>query len=191
MKDEILGKALNTDETVIPRYDIVKPDGTKLVENAELVLKNPVTQEGTPYNKLNVLTDSTAVRVWPNEAERPADPNVDGALGFIADPKFVGYFELQDYDMEIGAFTNAGAGWNTQMFQRAFDGTPVVFSKALEMDGYVCVSGVQADRFLYEAMMNKVQEVTISNSRVSLSLIETTDEPVTIQYLAVYFGGER
>lgn len=60
MKDEILAKALDSDAEIVPRYDVVLPDGTKVAENAELVLKNPVTQEGTPYNKEAVLQDATA-----------------------------------------------------------------------------------------------------------------------------------
>lgn len=49
--DEVLDKALDSDATVIPRYDIVLPSGTKVAENAELVLKNPVLTEGMPINK--------------------------------------------------------------------------------------------------------------------------------------------
>lgn len=82
MKDEILAKALSTDTEIVPRYDIVKPDGTKLVENAELVLKNAVTQQGTPYNKARVLTDETAAKIWPTP---PEEPDVNGALGNLAD----------------------------------------------------------------------------------------------------------
>lgn len=49
--DEVLDKALPTDNTVVPRYDVVLPNGTKVAENAELVLKNPVLVEGMPINK--------------------------------------------------------------------------------------------------------------------------------------------
>lgn len=49
--DEVLDRALDSDTTVIPRYDIVLPSGTKVAENAELVLKNPVLAEGMPVNK--------------------------------------------------------------------------------------------------------------------------------------------
>ena len=50
-KDEVLGKALDTDTEVIPRFDIVLPSGLKVAENAQIVLKNPVEQEGMPINK--------------------------------------------------------------------------------------------------------------------------------------------
>lgn len=49
--DEVLDKALSTDSAVVPRYDVVLPNGTKVAENAELVLKNPVLTEGMPINK--------------------------------------------------------------------------------------------------------------------------------------------
>ena len=60
MKDEILAKALDTDMEIIPRYDVVLPDGTKVAENAEIVLKNLIAQNGTPYNKASMLTDETS-----------------------------------------------------------------------------------------------------------------------------------
>lgn len=50
-KDEILDKALQTDVTVTPRYDVILPNGTKVATDAQLVLKNPVLQQGMPFNK--------------------------------------------------------------------------------------------------------------------------------------------
>lgn len=49
-KDEILGKALAGDATVIPRYDVIAPNGSKVAEDAQLVLKNPVLQQGMPFS---------------------------------------------------------------------------------------------------------------------------------------------
>lgn len=49
--DEVLDKALPSDTAVVPRYDVVLPNGTKVAENAELVLKNPVLTPGMPINK--------------------------------------------------------------------------------------------------------------------------------------------
>ena len=51
-KNEVLDKALASDATVIPRYDVVAPDGSKVAENAQLVLKNPILQQGMPYSDL-------------------------------------------------------------------------------------------------------------------------------------------
>lgn len=61
MKDEVLQKAIETDSTVIPRYDIILPDGTKVAENVQLVLKNAVLTAGTPLNRQTLLKDATAV----------------------------------------------------------------------------------------------------------------------------------
>lgn len=61
MKDEVLQKAIETDSTVIPRYDIILPDGTKVAENIQLVLKNVVLTAGTPLNRQSLLKDATAV----------------------------------------------------------------------------------------------------------------------------------
>lgn len=60
MKDEVLQKALSTDTQVIPRYDVILPDGTKVAENVQLVLKNAVLTEGTPLSKQNLLSDDTS-----------------------------------------------------------------------------------------------------------------------------------
>lgn len=60
MKDEVLQKALEADTDIIPRYDILQPDGTKVAENVQLVLKNVVLTEGTPLNRQTLLKDTTA-----------------------------------------------------------------------------------------------------------------------------------
>lgn len=61
MKDEVLQKAIEADTSVIPRYDIILPNGTKVAENVQLVLKNTILTEGTPLNRQTLLKDSTAV----------------------------------------------------------------------------------------------------------------------------------
>ena len=60
MRDEVLQKVLTADTTVIPRYDILLPDGTKVAENVRLVLKNTVLTVGTALNKQTLLKDTTA-----------------------------------------------------------------------------------------------------------------------------------
>ena len=85
MKNEVLQKALTTDPQVIPRYDVVLPDGTKLAENAQLVLKNTVLTEGTPLNKENLLSDDTAAAYGLD----PVESTLDDAFKAIRDS--VGY----------------------------------------------------------------------------------------------------
>lgn len=60
MKDEVLQKALATDSAIIPRYDIILPNGTKVAENVQLILKNDVLTPGTLLNKHTLLKDATA-----------------------------------------------------------------------------------------------------------------------------------
>lgn len=50
-RDEILRPAVSTDATAVPRFDLVRPDGTVAEKNAALKLANPVAREGTPISK--------------------------------------------------------------------------------------------------------------------------------------------
>lgn len=50
-RDEILRPAVSTDSTAVPRYDIVRPDGTIAEKNVAMRLANPVAREGTPISK--------------------------------------------------------------------------------------------------------------------------------------------
>ncbi len=61
MKDEVLQKALAADTSIIPRYDIITPDGAIVAGDVQLVLKNVVLTEGTPLNKQTLLKDTTAI----------------------------------------------------------------------------------------------------------------------------------
>lgn len=49
--DEVLGKAVDTDSTAVPRYDLVAPDGRVVATNVALTLKNPIVQRGMPVDK--------------------------------------------------------------------------------------------------------------------------------------------
>lgn len=74
MKDEVLQKALESDTSVIPRYDIVLPNGTKVAENVQLVLKNTILTAGTLLNKQSLLKDVTAILYdLPMESAVPDD----------------------------------------------------------------------------------------------------------------------
>ena len=74
MKDEILNKLYSTDETPIPRYQVVDRDGNVLLSGVEIRLLNLISQPGTPYNKESVLPDSVAQLICPDvEDPTPAD----------------------------------------------------------------------------------------------------------------------
>lgn len=49
--DEVLSRAIATDETPVPRFDIEDENGNIIYPNCRLKLKNPITQAGTPVNK--------------------------------------------------------------------------------------------------------------------------------------------
>lgn len=51
-QDEILGKALEADQSVIPRFTIQKPDGTIVAENVSIELVNPVIKQGMAVDKV-------------------------------------------------------------------------------------------------------------------------------------------
>lgn len=60
MQDEILGKALVSDSSPVPRYTIRDAEGNIIAVNATIELSNPVEQEGTPINTATLLTKETA-----------------------------------------------------------------------------------------------------------------------------------
>lgn len=49
--DEILNRALSTDEDIVPRFNLRLPDGTLIGQNVSFELVNQIVQEGTPVNK--------------------------------------------------------------------------------------------------------------------------------------------
>lgn len=50
-QNEVLGKALSSDASVVPRFTIKKPDGTVVAENATIELTNPVVTAGMAVDK--------------------------------------------------------------------------------------------------------------------------------------------
>lgn len=57
--------------------------------------------------------------------------------------------ELEDYEMKIGVFQNAGAGWNTYKFREPFEDVPSVVCQALDFAGIVQIKNITKDGFLY------------------------------------------
>lgn len=50
-QNEVLGKALSSDQTVIPRFTIKSADGAVIAENATIELTNPVVTQGMAVDK--------------------------------------------------------------------------------------------------------------------------------------------
>lgn len=65
------------------RYGIYNADGS-LNHYEYMKREDAPTVEGTPLNKANLLSDATAAKIWPNAADRPEDPTVDGALAKLS-----------------------------------------------------------------------------------------------------------
>lgn len=82
MQNEILNPVLATDETAVPRYDIVDASGNVLYQNVKLQLKNTIIQEGTPYDTESVLPSSVCAKLGIPATSKPAD-----AFGKLSDSK--------------------------------------------------------------------------------------------------------
>lgn len=136
----------------------------------------------------------------------PAVLDKDGRLtadqlgGVIGGESDCGVGELQDTEMEVGTFTNSGAGWNTYHFRESFEGVPNVVCQAEDFDGIVQVKSVTADGFLY--CLRKLQtgsyytgSATGTNpSHSAQTLVNgttTTADSIKINYVAIEYGGER
>lgn len=111
-----------------------------------------------------------------------------------------GVGELQDTEMEVGTFTNAGAGWNTFKFREAFEAAPQVTCQAENFDGVVLIKDITAEGFLY--CLRTLQNGSYytggstgtnpSHSATTLvSGTTTTADSIKINYIAVEYGGER
>lgn len=122
---------------------------------------------------------------------------VDAPAGGESDS---GVGELQDTEMEVGTFTNSGAGWNTFKFREAFEGVPQVTCQAENFDGVVLIKDITAEGFLY--CLRTLQTGSYytggstgtnpSHSATTLvSGTTTTADSIKINYIAVEYGGER
>lgn len=127
----------------------------------------------------------------------------------------LGYGELEDYEFEVGEFTNAGAGWNIVYLNKQFDSSPSVYVQAIDFEGIVLIKNITRNSFQYclkeytltggsvDIKSYPIPNKDIKDSyvtTVSTSLVnnvvfpnlttKTTSENHKIQYLAVHFGGE-
>ena len=108
--------------------------------------------------------------------------------------------ELEDTSLEVGTFTNAGAGWNTFRFREAFEGVPIVICQAENFDGIVQVKSITAEGFLYCLRTLKTGSYYTGDSTGTqpshsattlVSGTTTTASAVTLHYIAIEYGGER
>lgn len=133
--------------------------------------------EGDPLNPYTLLKDETCTMLGGD----PETMVPDDALQMLAALACSGggsgdAGELEDYTMEVGAFKNTGAGWNTFKFRESFEGVPVVALQAEDFAGVVQIKTITADGFLYCLR-------TLADA--------TTAGAITINYVAIEYGGER
>ena len=143
-QDEVLAKAVSTDATVIPRYDIRRPDGTKVAENVALELKNTVVNQGTAINK-QLLDEILAASGTAGGTASALTLAQDGFV--LADGAEV-RIKTSAYDIGAGATLNVnGTGAKNIIVPSGekFSGSVragvwlvLIYSAAL--DGYVVVS---------------------------------------------------
>ena len=134
--------------------------------------------EGHRLNKGTLFRDATANMLGLN----PATAVPDDALQILAALAASGgsgsgdVGDLEDTSLEVGSFTNTGAGWNSFKFREAFTAPPHVVLQAEDFNGVLQVKTVTAEGFLYCAR-------TLTDA--------TTATAVVVHYIAIEYGGER
>lgn len=143
-QDEVLAKAAATDATVIPRYDIKRPDGTTVAANVALELKNEVVNEGTAVNK-QLLDELLAASGTCGGTASALTLEQDGFI--LADGAEV-RIKTSAFDIGAGATLNVNgtgakniivpSGENFSGSVRA--GVWLILIYSAELDGYIVVS---------------------------------------------------
>lgn len=148
-QDEVLAKAVASDAAVIPRYDIKRPDGTKVAENVALELKNTVVNEGTAVNKqlLDEILAASGTAGGTTSALTLAQEGfalVDGAVVRMK----------STYNLAGGATLNVnGTGakhictsWGEEVDTGIVAGVWMVLIYSSALDGYVIVNQTRKRR---------------------------------------------
>lgn len=163
--------------------------------------------DGDPINKNTLLKDAT-VKMLGGDPETMLPDDAVQLLAALASggggSGDVG--ELEDTTLEVGSFVNAGSGWNTYHFREAFDAPPQVVLSAENFEGVVQIKNITAEGFLYCLRATGTVTTgsfytaagTASSSAHSaktlvsgVTLYQNTADEITINYLAVEYGGER
>lgn len=160
-----------------PNRVLITPENGATPFYATITRADNPADEGHRLNKFTLLKDETCTMLGGD----PQTMVPDDALQMLAALASSGggsgdVGELEDYSVETGAFTNAGAGWNTFKFREAFDAVPVMVCQAEDFDGIVQIKTVTAEGFLYCLR-------TLADA--------TTATAATVNYVAIEYGGER
>lgn len=171
---------------------------------------------GDPLNKFTLLKDETA-KMLGGDPETMVPDDAFQMLAALASSGGGGsgdVGELEDTTLEVGTFTNSGAGWNTYRFRQPFDVPPQVALQPLDFDGLVQIRNITAEGFLYCVRKAGVGDGQVTTGTlytgagtgtstqhsahtvvtgVTLPAVSmgTTEEPVAVNYIAIEYGGDR
>lgn len=169
------------------------------------VLTKHVKDTNNPHKVTPALIGAVALSML-GQPNGPAVLDKDGRLtadqlgGMLGGESDCGTGELQDTELEVGTFTNSGAGWNTFKFREAFEGVPNVVCQTEDFDGTVMIKDITAEGFLY--CLRTLQtgsyytggSTGTSPSHSANTLVNgttTTADEIKIHYVAIEYGGER
>lgn len=132
---------------------------------------------GDPLNPFTLLKDETCTMLGGDPETMVPDDALQVLAALACSSGGSGDVgELEDYTLEVGSFTNTGAGWNTFRFREAFDVPPQVVLQAEDFAGVVMIKSVTADGFLY--CLRTLADATAADA-------------VPVHYIAIEYGGER
>ena len=120
---------------------------------------------------------------------------------------------LDDLEIRVGSFVNAGAGWNSYRFPVPFEGTPQVILQTENFPGWAEIRSITAEGFLYCLRQPVYTEGSVStgsyytasgtassSSHSSKTLVsdvtlpkaenKTTSEAVRVHWMAVEYNGD-
>ena len=158
----------------------------------------------------DVLCDNGSITLKDKLAQLdPPDPS-----GVSHGDLFHLFSELDDIQICCGTLTNAGAGWNSATFPKAFDGVPSVVATVIATECIVIINNVTAIGFQYQLRVPGVSltltptsgtyytaagaAATSTHSAVSLIsgisgsssyVSATTASAIKLNYQAIYDGG--
>ena len=89
------------------RYGIYRADGT-LDHYEYLRREDAPTVEGTPLSKANLLSDATALKLWPG-SNKPEDPTVNQALAGILRKPIQATLTVSGWAAVTGGYTQSVA----------------------------------------------------------------------------------
>ena len=193
-----------------PNRVLITPEDGSAPFYATVTRADEPADEGHRLNKYTLLKDITCGMLGLD----PQTAVPDDALQMLAALASSGgsgsgdVGELEDLTIRIGSLINAGAGWNTYKFPEPFDAPPVVALQPVDFTGWVEVTQVTADGFLYCLRAFADGSVTTGSyytasgtasssahtaqklvSGVTLPTGQTTEEAVQLLWMAVEFDG--